>query len=212
MTALPEQWLIDLVIEENLLPNEYFTAFEELGHWQMDTLKDLGLQPSDRLVDVGCGCMRLGVFAVRYLDDGNYYGIDAFEPFLRLAGRLSERYGLDKQYHLHLSKDFDFGHFGVRFDWAVAQSVFTHLSDAEIEQCMASLGKVMGKGKKFLFTYLWGHPTTIGFLFAGKQLMSRPATLDCESLAELGRRHGATYEELDLSHPTGQRVGLFTFE
>lgn len=65
---------------------------------------------------------------------------------------------------------------------------------------------------KFLFTYLWGNPEIIGFLYGGRQLMSRPAMLERESLGELGLRHGATYEELDIPHPTGQRVGLFTFE
>ena len=212
MAALEEQWLVDIVIEENLLPNEYFTAFDELGIWQLEKLKDFGLKPDERILDVGCGCMRFGVFAVPFLDNGNYFGVDAFEPFLRMSNKLAEHYGLEKEYHLHYSRDFDFEHFGVKFDWAIAQSVFTHLSDYEIECCLEALKKVMKPKGKFLFTYLWGHPQTLGFLYSGKQLMSRPASLERGPLADLGTRYGATYEELDIVHPTGQRVGLFTFD
>jgi hypothetical protein len=41
-----------------------------------------GLEPHMRCVDYGCGSLRLGQHAMRYLDAGNYYGIDVTDTFI----------------------------------------------------------------------------------------------------------------------------------
>ena len=58
------QTRIDAAVEQNIAPDEYFSVWEEPGQWQLDALKSVGMAPHHRLVDVGCGAMRLGVYAV----------------------------------------------------------------------------------------------------------------------------------------------------
>ena len=107
------QAIIDAAVEFNLPPTEYFALWEDLARWQLDTLRGLGLDPRHRLLDIGCGAMRLGLGAVEYLDDGNYFGVDAFAPYLELARRLTGLSETQKKYALLLSQDFEFRRFGV---------------------------------------------------------------------------------------------------
>jgi cyclopropane fatty-acyl-phospholipid synthase-like methyltransferase len=209
--AVDMQILIDSAAEINVPPGDYFALWNDLADWQLDALRQLGLQPQHRLLDIGCGAMRLGLVAAAYLDDGNYYGVDAFAPYLELAPRLAERTGLRKKFNLLLSESFEFGRFGTSFDFANAQSVFTHLSSAQCDACMAALRPVMRPGGQFLFTYLLGVPRTQGFLSGGTQPMQRLAIASTDFFAELGARHGASFERLSMTHPTGQQVGLYRF-
>jgi SAM-dependent methyltransferase len=206
-----ETWILDAAVEANLPPSEYFALWEDLGRWQLDLLRQRGLRPEHRLLDVGCGAMRLGCFAIPYLDDGCYHGVDAFDPYLDLAHRLAEQIPLRKRFHLLLSSEFEFERFGGAFDYAIAQSVFTHLSAQQVDRCMAALSRVMAPGGAFLFTFLLGTPRTLGFLYGGLQPMQRSAVEDLADFEALGARHGARLEVLDVAHPTGQQVGEFRF-
>lgn len=203
--------LIDAAVELNLVPTEYFALWDELGAWQLDALKAAGLQPHHRLLDVGCGAMRLGLRAVAYLEPGHYYGIDAFAPYLELARRLAEREVPGRPFELLLSDAFEFSRFGVKFDYGMAQSVFTHLPAEQCEACVAELRKVMAPGGAFVFTYLIGVPSTQGFLYGAQQPMRRLAVEDPDYFAKLGARFGARFEPLAFSHPTGQQVALYRF-
>ncbi|MCA3265841.1 MAG: class I SAM-dependent methyltransferase [Azospirillum sp.] len=203
--------LIDAAVELNLVPTEYFVLWEELGGWQLDALKAAGLQRHHRLLDVGCGAMRLGLKAVAYLETGNYYGVDAFVPYLKLARRLAEREVPDRRFELLLSESFEFSRFGVTFDFGMAQSVFTHLSAEQCESCVAELRKAMAPGGVFVFTFLIGAPVTQGFLYGAQQPMRRLAVEDPDYFAKLGARFGARFEPLAFPHPTGQHVALYRF-
>lgn len=48
----------------------------------------LGLKPEMRCVDFGCGSLRLGQHAIRYLDPGNYWGVDLTDSFFRSGTEL----------------------------------------------------------------------------------------------------------------------------
>ena len=211
MKTLEHQRIIDLAVELNLPPSEYFALWEDLAHWQLEALRTVGLLPRHRLLDIGCGAMRLGLAAVEHLEGGNYFGIDAYPPYLVLAKRLAAEAGLTKPFALLQSDDFAFRRFGTTFDYANAQSVFTHLSAEQCERCMEHLSCVMNPGGLFLFTYLIGVPKTRGFLYGGVQPMQRLAVPDQEFFYDLGRRYGASFEPQDLPHPTGQRVGLYRY-
>ena len=131
--------------------------WDEIGRLQFDFLCDRGLRSNMRLLDIGCGCFRGGRYFVDYLDAGNYYGIDA-DPTLLETGYDLELApaGLASKLprsNLACVKDFDVSSFQTTFDFALAQSVFTHIDLTSIRLCMGRLAKVMKQGGVFYATF-----------------------------------------------------------
>ena len=52
-----------------------------------------------------------------------------------------------------MSKSFEFGQFGRQFDFALAQSVFTHLPMNHIIRCLIEIRKVLNPGGMFYATF-----------------------------------------------------------
>jgi SAM-dependent methyltransferase len=129
--------------------------WDEMGQVQYDFLVGMGLEPHMKFLDVGCGSLRAGRLLVPYLDAGNYFGIDigaeiveaGYTHELDEAGR--ERLPLA---NLRMTDRFD-ADFGVQFDMAIAQSVFTHVSLNHIRLCLHRLSKVMKPGARFFATF-----------------------------------------------------------
>ena len=125
------------------------------GQHQLEFLKAQGLQPHHRLMDIGCGSFRAGRHFIDYLDAGNYHGIDANHSVMQ-AGYDTEL--TDEQRarlpieNLRANDRFDTD-FGVQFDYAIANSVFTHVSLNHIRLCMYRLDKVMAPGGSFYATF-----------------------------------------------------------
>lgn len=207
---LSVQELIDLSVEENLVPDSKFHySWASYARWQFDALVQLGLEPQHRLLDVGCGPMRLGQRAIPYLQPGHYYGVDAYEPYLRLGRKVLAAAGVERPFTLLHSETFEFSTLGATFDFAMAQSVFTHLTESRIDLCMAELERVMRPGGRLVFTYILGEPLQ-GFLYYGTQPMISGRLSGHSVFQRLGEKHGATFARLEVAHPT-QFVGQFTF-
>jgi SAM-dependent methyltransferase len=129
--------------------------WERLGRLQLDFLISQGLRPDARFLDVGCGALRAGIRLVDYLDAGNYNGID-ISPGMLEAGYEVElpkelRPKLPRE-HLRCTNRFDVD-FGVQFDAAIAQSVFTHNHLNYIRLCLYRLALQMKVGGKFFATF-----------------------------------------------------------
>ncbi|MGC1464305.1 MAG: hypothetical protein WA792_01085, partial [Pseudolabrys sp.] len=56
--------------------------WDEIGSLQLEFLRANGLTPQSRLLDIGCGSLRLGVRAIEYLNVGHYWGTDINESLL----------------------------------------------------------------------------------------------------------------------------------
>lgn len=209
--GLDPQTLIDIALDFNVPPSGYFTQWDELGKWQIDILKRYGLKPEHRLLDVGCGMMRLGSLAIPYLEPGHYYGIDPQAPLLALGRAILDRLGIDRPCFLLQSSTFEFGRFGVQFDFAIAQSVITHLSRTQIVKCFEALKPVMKPGGTFIFTYLLAsYAPPLGFFMDGIAPMIRPGLADEGVFVELANRLGFRFVASNESHPS-QKVGICTF-
>ena len=131
--------------------------WEEIGKLQFDFMLAQGLEPYMRFIDVGCGSFRGGVHFIQYLDAGNYFGIDANESLLA-AGIEKELKpaGLESklsQQNLLVDSGFRFELFNTKFDFALAQSVFTHLPLNHIRLCLIKLAGSMNKNGKFYATF-----------------------------------------------------------
>lgn len=129
--------------------------WDTLGELQFAYLVGRGLEPSNYFLDVGCGPLRGGVHFIRYLEAGHYYGVDSNAPMLEETKRLEvPRQGLeDKQPTLVAMGDFGFERLGRQFDYALAQSVFTHLPLNEIIRCLMEMDKALVPGGEFYATF-----------------------------------------------------------
>lgn len=130
--------------------------WEEIGELQMRFLVAAGLEPSNRLLDIGCGSLRLGVRAVEYLAPGNYWGTDLNAALLD-AGYEKEIVpaGLaDKLPRAQLLTDAEFRFTGVptTIDFAIATSVFTHLPLNHMRLCLVNLAQHVTSPCTFYFT------------------------------------------------------------
>jgi len=132
-------------------------AWDEIGPMQLAFLQRRGLTPDMTLIDIGCGCMRGGVHFAAYLEAGNYYGIDISQALLDVGYDVELRdAGLQHKVprsNLRRSLRFELDGFGVSFDVAIAQSVFTHLTWNHFKLCLFKLTEVTTPNSVFYATF-----------------------------------------------------------
>lgn len=126
------------------------TMWQRMGLAQLQFLQDNGLNHKHFLLDVGCGSLRLGIHAIPFLMPYRYIGLDISERLVR-CGIEQEllnvrgwqfhrpRFIIDDQFSLE-----DLGHH-AQIDYAIAQSVFTHVGPKKIKQCLHSIMPVIEK-------------------------------------------------------------------
>lgn len=134
--------------------------WDEIGKLQFDFLVGQGLEPSSRFLDVGCGALRGGIHFVDYLDADHYYGLDHNERVLKAGYELELpeelRTKLPRE-HLRCTNRFDC-EFGVEFDAAIAQSVFTHIPLNAIRLCLFRVARHMKVEGRFFATFFEAPP------------------------------------------------------
>jgi SAM-dependent methyltransferase len=195
--------------------------WEELGRLQLDYLVEQGLQPSHYLLDVGCGPLRAGVHFIGYLDPGHYAGIDKRGDSLERARRVElPRHGLDdKQPLLLVNGAFEFGKLGQTFDYAIAQSVFTHLPLNTIMRCLVEMAHVLRPGGRFYAT-IYENPegkSYLGDVRQSERVVSHydrdSYHYDLEMLRAACEGTGLTMSYAgDWEHPDNQKMVVFTRE
>jgi len=129
--------------------------WDEIGKLQFDFLISKGLKPEHYFLDIACGSLRLGVKAIPYLEKFHYLGVEK-EQSLIDAGKKKElqQEMLDiKQPELLVSDAFEFNQLSNRPDYAIAQSLFTHLPDELIEICFRNLSSSMNDNGVFYATF-----------------------------------------------------------
>lgn len=133
--------------------------WDVIGPLQKDFLVSQGLLPHHGVLDVGCGSLRGGVRLTQYLDPDNYYGIDASKALME-AGYTNEIEANDLAYrlpreHLYVTDSFQIP-FERKFEYALAVSLFTHLTLDYLEACLNSLAFSMETGGRFYATFFEG--------------------------------------------------------
>ncbi|MFC2029452.1 class I SAM-dependent methyltransferase [Chloroflexota bacterium] len=194
--------------------------WDEIGTLQFEYVVNEGLKPHHKMLDIGCGSLRGGVHFIRYLNSGNYYGIDRSESLLGAARHVElPRYGLaDRTVHLECRSDFAFAVFGVQFDYVVAQSVFTHLTWNSILRCLVNVEKVLHQDGRFYATF-FEDPSgahrihTIAHEPGGKVTYpdQDPYHYEFGVLEELARRASLRVSYVgNWNHPRNQMLMVFT--
>jgi SAM-dependent methyltransferase len=90
---------------------------------------------------------------LRYLQAGNYYGIDVNTSLVEAGFSLElPKVGLGSSLsrdHVRVTEDFDASGFGVRFDRVIAVSLWTHLPLNHIQRSLAAVSRVLAPGGIF---------------------------------------------------------------
>jgi len=128
--------------------------WDEMGQLQLEFLKGEGLQPGHDFLDVGCGLLRAGIPIMRYLEPGRYCGLDASEVILAGARAELRKAGVqDQQPTLLHTYHFEAHRLGRMFDYALAQSVFSHIPINAINVCLLQIAQVLKPGGRFYATF-----------------------------------------------------------
>lgn len=129
-------------------------ATRGLDLWQQ--FLALGLEPGMRCVDYGCGSLRLGQHAIRYLDRGSYFGIDVTASFYEAGKRLlGETVLADKQPRFAVLSDAviaDIARWRPAFIFSNA--VLTHVPPDEQGQYFARLETMMNADTRAFVTFV----------------------------------------------------------
>jgi hypothetical protein len=115
--------------------------WEEIGRLQFDFLLFKGLKPHSHLLDIACGSLRLGVKAIPYLERSHYLGIEKESGLVKagLEKELDPRLRGEKQPKIVISDSFEIEKLGQKADFAITQSLFTHLPPSLIDLCFKKL-------------------------------------------------------------------------
>lgn len=134
--------------------------WDTIGRHQLEFLVSRGLCPDHRLLDVGCGALRLGVHAVAYLNPCGYFGLD-ISPSLIHAGYWRELDDTGRAKlppgQLSANAEFDLAFVGAPVDMAIAQSLFTHLPLNHVRRCLAAVAATLKPGG-VLYATAWVLP------------------------------------------------------
>ncbi len=154
--AMDVQSRADRMISEQGFLGVPRETFAQAGREQLMALLAEGLRPDAKVLEFGCGCLRIAYWLVRFLDPRGYHGI---EP-----ARARVEYGLRylfspeeirlKRPRFDFNAAFDSSVFGRKFDFFLARSIWTHASKPQIEATLDSFLRDSAPGAIFLASYL----------------------------------------------------------
>ena len=133
--------------------------YDLLGAIQFNLLTALGLKKQNTLLDVGCGSLRSGKLFIPYLDTSKYYGVEPNDWLIKEG--INNELGKDilelkkpKFYHF---EDFKLGQIGLKFDYIIAQSIFSHASLTQIKTCLTEVKQTLHQDGIFAVTFVEGN-------------------------------------------------------
>lgn len=119
-----------------------------LGRFYFDYLISAGVVPSNRVLDVGCGAGRVGIWLIPYLEQNRYFGVNshlrslaAFARYEAVLHRLK-----DKNPTLMLCNDFNIAAFGGGFEVVLDFSVTRNLPVDRAATAYESIREAMAPG------------------------------------------------------------------
>ena len=131
---------------------QYVGTDETSGGLQLELLKREGCVPSSKVLDIGCGCLSAGLPIMRYLDIGNYVGIEPNRWLIEAALESEEDKAIfvGKNARILFRDDFNASEIGTRFDFVLAHSVLSHAAHWQLGQFLGNSASVLGPWGKIM--------------------------------------------------------------
>lgn len=173
-----------------------------------------GLRQEHRLLDVGCGSLRVGRLLIPYLDRGNYRAIEPQKWLVEAA--IEHEIGAEiltlRDVQIDDEAGFNLTVFGEGvFDWVLVSSILTHVNHAQMEAIVTTAARALRSGGTLLCDYIDAsgpHPHHEGeqsFLTPGWYPQNAPHFLECIKAPARGLFEG---EVLDTDTEMGSATWL----
>jgi len=129
--------------------------YEAVGRRQFEFMLEHGLAPEHVFCDVGCGSLRGGRHFIGYLQPGHYLGLEGERELVEraVAAELDPAQVAAKRPEFVFSYDYEFGRFTRSPRFALAVSVFSHLTAADIRRCLTCLAAHVTGPCEFFASY-----------------------------------------------------------
>ncbi|MCM3881624.1 MAG: ATP-binding cassette domain-containing protein [Vicinamibacterales bacterium] len=192
--------------------------WSEGGEWAFELLRREGLQPSDVVLDVGCGGLSTGRHLLKFLDELHYWGFDTNHALV-LAGVTLElpRLGVSANRGSFLfNQEFDLSSSPEGLRFAISEGFFSRLPLNRIARCIASVTRRLAPGGRFYATWL-ENPDPRGFDPIDRGSFTtfpdaEPYHYPFAMLASICDAMGARAERVatDPAHPRGESLMIIT--
>lgn len=160
----------------------------------------LGLRQHHRILDIGCGSLRVGRLLIPYLNRGGYTGIEPHAWLVEQGARSEtghEQLEIKRARFLYSDNADELVETGARFEFVLAQSIFSHCGPDLLDRWLAQLSQLLEPDGAIVATFLSGESDTQAQGWIYPDCVSyRPTTI-----ADHARRHGLETFDLDWRHP-----------
>jgi len=174
--------------------------YDLIAAMTFNLLTTLGLRQHHSLLDIGCGSLRIGRLLIPYLNRGKYFGIEPAEWLVAegIKQELGETVVQTKRPTFFFTDSpRSIGQTKVLFDFALAQSIFSHCGLDLIKGWLSAVSQSLAQDGALVATFLpsdedsrragWVYPECVNY---------RPSTLE-RAAADVNLR----FEILDWKHP-----------
>jgi len=218
-TMIPSQSIFKLLGSEisqfKSVGDQFFEYFIKLG----------GLNPSEHVLDVGCGVGRMAVPLTHYLTSGSYDGFDVVQSGINWCKKNVTRQFpnfhfqkadiYNKVYNptgKYRASTYRFPYEDKSFDFVFLTSVFTHMLPKEVENYFMEISRVLKTTGKCLITFFLLNPESInlintklssldfkykykGFRVIDKNILETAIAYDEELIRALYKKYGLSIIE-----------------
>ena len=174
---------------------------------QFNLLTNLGLREFHYLLDVGCGSLRAGRLFIPYLLSGHYYGIEPQEWLIEegIKNELGREILQVKKPVFSHDSNFNCLNFNQKFDFVMAQSIFSHASRPQIQECLFNVAKCLQPNGVVAATFVKGNTDYEGEVWVYPECV----TYTVKHITRLAEAVGLAALPIDWYHPNGQTWILF---